>query len=284
MRVLEPDGTLNVERTGLGRGELRDVYHFLLVSSWPRLLALLVVAYVATNALFATAYLLAGDSIENARPGSFVDAFFFSVQTMATIGYGQMVPRTLSANVLVTVESAVGLLGLALVTGLVFAKFSHPTAHVLFSRVAVVGPRDGVPSLMLRIANTRGDHIVEAQARLVLARDETTAEGEAVRRFHDLVLVRAQTALFALSWTVVHPITETSPLAGVTPAALHAARAELIVTMTGYEETFAQTVHARHAYTMDEVVWDARFVDVMSEGPDGRRRVDYGRFHDVVPR
>ena len=184
-----------------------DLYHFLLRSTWLRLLVVLVVVSAGINALFALAYMATGDGIENARPGSFADAFFFSVQTLATIGYGKLVPRSLAANVLVALEALVGLLGLAMVTGLVFAKFSRPTARVLFSRMAVVSRRDGVPALMFRMANERGSGIVEAQVHVVLARNETTAEGEAVRRFYDLDLSRRQNALFALSWTVIHPIT-----------------------------------------------------------------------------
>ncbi len=281
-RLLERDGRLAAVASGIRTRYFDDLYHFLLVASWPRLLALLSLLYVLSNAAFAVAYLLGGDSLDGAQPGSFGDAFFFSVQTMATIGYGKIVPRTLFANVLVTIESLVGLLGLAMVTGLIFAKFSRPTARVLFSRVAVVSPRDGVPCLMFRVANQRGDLIVEARIHVVLARNEITAEGELIRRLSDLQLLREQHALFALSWTVIHPLTGTSPFAGATPASLAALEGEIIVSLTGLDETFSQTVHARHSYTADEIVWDARFVDILSRLPDGRRRVDYTHFHDVI--
>jgi inward rectifier potassium channel len=282
-RVVEPSGRINIVRTGLRNGFFGDLYHFLLVSSWPRLVILLATAYVAANALFAGAYLLEGHSLEHADAGSFSDAFFFSVQTMATIGYGYIIPRTLFANILVTVEALIGLLGLAVVTGLVFAKFSRPTARVLFSRVAVVTPRDGVPSLMFRMANQRGNQIVEARIHVVLALTETTAEGEIIRRLFDLEMARAQNALFALSWTAIHPITAGSPLHRATQASLAAEEAEVIVSLTGLDESFAQTVHARHSYTADEIIWGARFVDILSRMPDGRRMIDYTQFHDVVP-
>src|SRR5262249_23589165 len=162
-------------------------------------------------------YLLLGHAIANARPGSFSDAFFFSVQTMATIGYGQMAPATFAAHVLVSVEAFVGLVGFAMVTGITFSKFSRPTARILFSNVAVVTQRDGVPCLMFRMANERGTSIVEAQAHVVLTRSETTLEGEKVRRFYDLKLLRQQNILFALSWTALHPITQESPFSGETP-------------------------------------------------------------------
>jgi inward rectifier potassium channel len=265
------------------RAYLGDLYHFVLAASWVRLLTALVALYVGSNGVFAAAYLLGDHSIQNARPGSFADAFFFSVQTMATIGYGTMVPRTLYANVLVSIESLVGLLGLAMVTGLVFAKFSRPTARVLFSRVAVVSPRDGVPCLMFRLANQRGNQIVEALIHVVLALTETTAEGEVIRHLHDLHMSRAQNALFALTWTAVHPITEASPLFRATHESLAAKEAEVIVSLTGLDETLSQTVHARHSYVSDDILWGARFVDILSRLPDGRRYVDYTHFHDVIP-
>jgi len=239
--------------------------------------------YLTGNCMFALGYLAGGDGIENARHGSFSDAFFFSVQTMATIGYGKFAPRTLFAHILVTLETFVGLLGVAMTTGLTFAKFSRPTARVLFSRVAVVRPWNGIPSLMFRMANQRSNQIVEAHLHVVLARDETTAEGESIRRFHDLELTRRQNAIFALSWTAMHAITERSPLYGASSTSLAAAGAEIVVSLVGTDETFSQTVHARYSYVPDEIVWDARFVDIISQLPDGRRRIDYTRFHDVVP-
>ena len=235
------------------------------------------------NALFAFAYLAGGDGIENARPGSFIDAFFFSVQTMGTIGYGRLAPGTVWSNLLVTVEVITGVLGLAMVTGLVFAKFSRPTARVVFSQRAVVTPHDGVPSLMFRMANARGNRIVEARVRAVLARDETTAEGETMRRFHDLALVRDRNPLFALTWTAIHPITATSPLFGATPEGLAAMGAEVVASLVGIDETVSQTVHARHTYAAADLAWGARLRDILRRLPDGRRQVDYARFHDVEP-
>jgi inward rectifier potassium channel len=254
----------------------------LLTASWPCLVLIVATCYVAGNSLFALGYLLDRGGIDHARADSFRDAFFFSIQTMATIGYGHMVPHSLFANILVTFEALVGVLGFALMTGLVFAKFSRPSARVLFSRVAVITQWEGVPSLVFRMANERSDQIVEAQIHLVLARDELTPEGESFRRLHDLELIRRQHALFALTWTAVHPITARSPLAGVTPASLAAADTEIIVSLIGFDETFSQTVHVRHSYTVRDIVWGARFVDVLSRLPNGQRRIDYARFHDVV--
>lgn len=268
---------------GLRRQPGKDLYHYLLTASWGKLFVLVVIAYVTSNSLFASGYLLEGDVIENARPGSFLDAFFFSVQTMATIGYGKMAPLTTLANALVASEALVGMLGLAVVTGLVFAKFSRPTARVLFSRVAVVAPYDGVPSLMFRMANERASQIVEAQLHAVVLRDETTAEGEPVRRAHDLRLRRSRSAVFALTWTAIHPITPDSPLHGEDPASMLAKRADLVVSVTGFDESLSQSVHARHGYGPSDLVWGARFEDILGQLPDGRQAIDYRKFHDVVP-
>jgi inward rectifier potassium channel len=282
-RVLLPDGRINLVRTGGRSGPLRDLYLFLLVSSWPRLLALFAAGYLAANALFAGLYLLDPGDITGAHRDSFRDAFFFSVQTMSTIGYGAMSPGTTWADALVTMESLAGLLGLAMATGLIFAKFSRPRACVVFSRVAVVSNRDGAPCLMFRVANERANHIAEARVRVVLARDSLTAEGERLRRLEDLSLLRADHPLFAFSWTVVHPIDERSPLHGETASSLAASDAELVVSLVGFDESFAQTVHARRSYVASEIVWGARFVDILSRLPDGRRLVDYTHFHEVEP-
>jgi inward rectifier potassium channel len=260
-----------------------DLYYLLVDSSWPRLLGIIAGLFLIANALFALVYLAGGNDIENARPGSFADAFFFSVQTMGTIGYGRLAPATAWSNVLVTVEVITGVLGLAMVTGLVFAKFSRVTARVVFSRVAVVTRHDGVPSLMFRMANARGNQIVEAQVRAVLARDETTAEGNTMRRFHDLHLVRDRNPLFALTWTAIHPITTTSPLFGAKPEELASVGAQVVVSLVGIDETVSQTIHARHTYAAPEIIWGARLRDILLQLPDGRRQVDYARFHDTEP-
>ncbi len=268
---------------GLRRHPGGDLYHYLLTASWKKLLVLVALAYLGANAAFAGAYLALGNAIENARAGEFWDAFFFSVQTMATIGYGKMAPRTLGANALVAGEALVGMMGLAVVTGLVFAKFSRPTARVIFSRVAVVSPYDKVPSLMFRMANERANQIVEAQLHAVLVRNEQTAEGDTVRRVHDLALRRSRSALFALTWTAIHPVTPQSPLFGEDAESMAEKEADIIVSLTGYDETLAQTVHARHAYGPEQVVWGVRFRDILVRLPNGIRAIDYRRFHDVAP-
>jgi inward rectifier potassium channel len=168
-------------------------------------------------------------------------------------------------------------------TGLMFARFSRPTARVLFSRVAVIAPHNGLPCLMLRVANERRNQILEAQMRLSLLRDEITTEGHFIRRFYDLKLIRHQTQIFALSWIVMHVIDENSPLYGETPESLAEVNADIVATLMGIDETVSQTVHARRYYLTDEILWNMRFVDILVKKPDGRRLLDFTRFHEIEP-
>ena len=268
---------------GLRRALFGDLYHFALRIPWWSFLLGGLLFYAFANALFALCYLLQPAAIANARPGSFWDAFFFSVQTMATVGYGQMWPATLYANLVVTLETLVGLMLLALATGLVFARFSRPTARILFSRVAVIGPHNGRPTLSLRAANQRRNQILRAEVALALLRDEQTEEGVMIRRFYDLKLARHRTPVFAMTFTILHEIDPDSPLWGATAASLAAQNVELVVTATGIDETIAQQVHARTSYLHDEIRWNHRFVDVIGWTEEGRRAIDYRRFHDTVP-
>jgi inward rectifier potassium channel len=269
-------------RVGGKRGYLDDLYHYLLQARWSRVLVLVASTYLAINLVFACVYLAGGDAIAGAQRGSFGDAFFFSVQTFSTIGYGTMAPKTTYGSVVVTLEAFVGLVTVAMATGLMFAKFSRPTARILFSDKMVIGQRDGKPTLMLRIANERGNDVIEASFRVTVLKAETTAEGERMRRLHDLPLVRGDTPLFSLTFQGMHVIDEKSPLHEVTPELMEEGEMRFIVTVTGLDATFATTIHARHIYHANDVVFGARFVDVISNAPDGRLILDYGKFHDVV--
>ena len=282
MRFLSREGRSNLVLVGLRRHFYTDVYHSWLRAPWRVAFAAVTLVYLAVNCLFAVAYLWVG-GVENLDSSSFADAFFFSVQTIATIGYGHLVPISHAANALVTLESLIGLLGVALATGLLFAKFARPTARVLWSDVAVVAPFEGVPSLMFRVANQRGNQVVEAQIRVTLLISEETREGIPLRRNIDLRLIRSQSTVFALSWTVIHPLTADSPLVTHTRDQLQSGRAEIVASLTGLDDAFNQTIHSRHVWAMDEIAWNARFVDIIGALPDGRQGVDYRRFHDFVP-
>ena len=271
-----------VRRVGGGRVTRRDIYHLLLTMPWIWFFAVQAATYLLLNVPFAVLYWLAPGSVANARPGSLGDAFFFSIQTMATIGYGVMAPQTLYANILATAEALVGMAAFAVGAGLIFARFSRPTARVLFSRVAVVTPFNGVPTLMFRCANERRNQIFEAQVHVDFAREETSAEGLDLRRSYELGLARNRNPQFSLSWTVMHPIDPQSPLYGIDPDLLAGQEASIVVTLTGTDETLSQPVFARTSYRADEILWGRKFVDILSETETGETLVDYRRFHDTV--
>jgi inward rectifier potassium channel len=261
---------------------MRDAYHFFLRISWAAALGTIVALYLALNALFAVAYLVLG-GVENAHHHSFWDAFCFSVQTMGTIGYGSMYPTSAAANVVMIAESVTSLVVTALATGLVFAKFSRSTARVVFSRQAVIGPMNGVPTLMLRVGNERGNAILEASIRLVLTRTERLKEGTTFYRLVDLKLARDRSPAMARSWTVLHTIDETSPLHGATPETLKRDEVELLATLVGTDDTSLQPVHARHRYLDGEIEWGARHADILSEDDRGNLILDVRKFHLIVP-
>jgi inward rectifier potassium channel len=265
------------------QSRLRDIYHLLLTMPWWAFFTWMAVAFVSLNAVFAAIYLVDPNGIANARPGSFVDSFFFSVQTIGTLGYGVMAPRTLYANIVVTVETFIGVANIALSTGLIFARFSRPTARILFSRVAVITLFQGVPTLMFRAANQRGNQILEAEVSLSWSFSTATQEGNSMRRFQELRVAKSRSPLFALSWLVLHPIDSTSPLWQATPESLAASESEFVVVISGNDQSFAQRIFARHSYLAEEVVWNRAFVDILKFGRDGELVVDYTRFHDLEP-
>ena len=271
-----------IVRLGLHDSLTSDLYHRALTVKWRYFLLVAALIYIGINLVFAGLYWLQPGSISNAGRG-FVDAFFFSVQTIATIGYGSMAPATIYANLLVTAETLVGLSLLAIATGLVFARFARPTARVVFSRHAVVRLRNGTPTLMFRMANQRRNQILQAEVAMTLVRDEITAEGEAMRRFHDLRLARARSPVFFMSFTAMHEIDATSPLHGETAESLAARDGELVVSLTGIDETVAQPVHARWSYRAEDIRWNHRLADMLGFTEDGRRAMDFARFHDTEP-
>ncbi len=280
-RVFDPE-TRTSELLGRPRASIRDAYHLLLAAPWWADLAVIAGLFLAVNLVFAVLYVVVG-GVARARPGSFADAFFCSVQTLATIGYGEMHPVTPGANLLMTVEAVLGVIVTALTTGLVFAKFSVVRPRMAFARVAVVTPLEGVPTLMIRVANERGNYIADAAVRLVLLRTERSAEGSVLYRMRDLAPVRERSPAFARGWVVMHAIDASSPLQGETPASLRASDAEVLITLVGVDGTTGQFVHARHSYLDEEILFGRRYVDQVSELPDGRIRIDLRRFHDVEP-
>lgn len=281
--LMNPDGTFNMRIVGRPRGGLGDLYHALMRAPWRHLLAAVVAVYVLANTAFALIYMAISDQITNLPPWEFWPAFFFSVQTLATIGYGVMAPAGLTANLVVTAEALVGLLGVAMVSGLMFARFSRPTARVVFSKVAVIAPFNGQRCLMFRVANSRANQITDAVVNITLTRDEKTTEGHHSRRMFDLRLLRNRSPMFALSWTVYHPIDAESPLFGLLEEDLSRGTPILMVTLNGVDDTFAQTVYARHAYSWRDIRWQHRFEDMIEVHEDGERYMHFHRIHDAKP-
>jgi inward rectifier potassium channel len=284
-RLLNRDGSFNVVREGLSFFASLSPYHFLLTVSWPRFLALVAGFYMAANVVFGLAYFACGpgalSGLDAVTPGQRLAAsFFFSVQTFATIGYGQIAPSGLAANLLVTLESLVGLLGFALATGILFARFSRPTAHILFSESAVIAPYRGITAFEFRIANGRSNQILELVAEVLLSR----FRDDGGREFLPLKLERDRVTFLPLSWTIVHPIDAASPLYGLTEEDLAETGAEFLILLEGVDETFSQAVQARSSYRASEVVWGAKFANIFNPPtPDGVLSIDVGRLHQIEP-
>jgi inward rectifier potassium channel len=284
IRVRQPDLSSREFIThGLPRGLWHDTYHFFMTVGWPQLFAAFAGFFVTFNLLFGLVYGLQPGDVANLNPRGYWGLFFFSVETFATVGYGDMHPQTVFAHGIATLENFVGLTSLALITGMTFARFSRPTARFLFARYAVIRPIDGKLTLMLRCANARQNIVMEAQAQLRMIRDETTAEGYPIRRIHDLALQRSQHPIFLFGWTLLHVIDAASPLRDANTQALRKARAFLLLTISGTDETTGQTIMARARYEPDRLRWNHSFVDILSTDENGVDHFDYRRFHDVEP-
>jgi len=281
-RLLNRDGSFNVRRNNLGPFHPYNVYHTLVSLPVPSVVLLMVAGYFATNLLFATLYWLAGpDAIAGAAASPlarFEDCVFFSVQTLATIGYGKLVPNTRAANVLVAIEALVGLLGFAILSALLFARFARPTAKIRFSSHAVIAPYQSGWALMFRLVNLRNHDLTDVHAVVSFAR-WVEENGARRRRFDQLALERDFIIFMPLHWVVVHPITDTSPLRGLTAESLAGADPEVVCLITADDETFAQTVHAKSSYDKTDIVWGARFRDMYLPEAD-RVTIDLGRLND----
>ena len=285
-RLMNRDGSYNVVREGLPPLASLNLYHYLLTVSWPRFLAMASAAYLLVNALFASLYVAAGDGAlggigVQGVGDRYLAAFFFSVHTFATIGYGSITPVSLAANVIVTVESLVGLLGFAVGTGVVFSRFSRPTARIVFSRRAIIAPYRGITAFEFRLVNGRSSQIIEMHARLTMNR--LKPDGSGAREFFELELEREHVPLLPMSWTIVHPIDERSPLYGVTEEQMRASDAEFFILLTGVDETFAQQVHARRSYKPEELEWGARFTSIMRTTESGTVAIDVSRIDERTP-
>ena len=287
-RLLNRDGTFNVVRGGLNPLSSLSLYHWLLRISWPQFLAFVTGTYIALNGVFAVAFLLYGPDALQSPSGSFgtqpfYRAFFFSVDTFATIGYGNIIPVGVAANTLVTVEALLNIVGVALATGVIFARFSRPSASIIYSRNAVVAPYRGKTALEFRIANARSSQLIEVQVQAILTKIERV-DGTTLRKFYELPLERHRVVFFPLSWTVVHPIDPSSPLWGLNHTDLVIAEAELLVLLIGTDETVSQSVHSRSSYQADEIIWGAKFANMFIRSEtEGILGMNLSRIHNIEP-
>ncbi len=261
-----------------------DVYHYMLAISWRRLLVVFFAVYIGTNALFGFLFWLGGNDVSNARPGSYADDFWFSVQTYATIGYGGMAPVTTYAHVLVTLEAFVGMMALALGTGIVFAKFSRPRARIAFSEKLCVHLRNGRPVLEFRLANQRRGSLSDATMKFSVIRDEVTAEGQPMRRGWPLELERAHMPVLSLAWNCIHVLDDKSPLYGLCPGDAMERISGFIAILAAHDDTMGETVHARQYYAAEDVLHNMRFVDMIDpKSEPGIISIDHALLNDVSP-
>jgi inward rectifier potassium channel len=249
---------------------------------WAGVLLSIAILFLIANAVFTVLYTLSG-GISGARDGSLRDAFFFSVQTIGTVGYGSMYPTSTAANLLVTAEAITGVILTALATGIVFARFSQTTSQLAFTSKVCIGPMDGVPTVMLRVGNDRQSTIFEAMIRVIMTRTIVTKEAVTFYRMVDLPLTRERSIALSRSWTVMHVIDEKSPLFGMTPESCVREEVEITASVVGTDDTSLQPVHTRRRYETKDIVWGARPADVLSELADGRIALDVRKFDEVVP-
>jgi len=279
--------TLSAGRTvvthGLRKQVLIDLYHYFMTVRWPTVFLTFAGAFGGFNVFFALLYAAAPESVANLSPPGFWGCFFFSVETLATVGYGDMHPVTPYGHVVASVEIFIGMMSIALMTGVIFARFSRPRARFLFARYGVVRPIDGRTTLMFRAANARQNIVMEATARLRLMRDVVTSEGYRIRRIEDLELVRSEHPIFLLGWNLMHVINAASPLAGQSAQTLEQSRAVFLLTLGGTDETTGQTLMARHDYPCHLVRWNHSFHDTLHTDEEGVEHLDYAQFHAIHP-
>jgi inward rectifier potassium channel len=272
-------GQLEFLKLNADRRDLRDTYHWMLGLSWPQFAALILSIYLAVNLVFSIVYYVGRPCIAGAD--TFADGFFFSIETLATVGYGHLYPESLYGHIVATVEIMIGMFGMAVITGLIFVRFSRPTARLVFSNTLVVGPFDGQPALMLRVANLRHHAMAEAEFRVMFVRDELVKEGEVMRRFYALPLQFDRLITFPVALTIRHIIDERSPLHGLTAADLEQCDARVLASIVCIDTVIPAPVQSQRDYTWKDIRFGHRFVEIYTDLDDHRMAVDYGRLHDT---
>lgn len=276
-------GGREVITEGLHLNFWADISHRCMTASWPAFIGGAALVFLAFNAVFALFYWIGGQPISNVPGGAYIDYLYFSIETLSTAGYGDMHPQTHYGHFIATVELFTGIFSMSLMTGLIFARFSRPSARLLFADNPVISDHEGQPTLMIRLANERHNIISNANARLWLFRNIVSKEGQSFRRFYELPLARNESPALALSWTLFHIIDEASPLYGLNADDLESIKVSLVMVVSGYDVIAAQTVHARKSYDYPDIRFGHRYAEILGTADDGRLRVDYGRFHDTLP-
>ncbi len=282
-RVINKDGTFNVEKKGISFS-FRDAYQYLINITWPKFFVLILLLYFLTNLIFATLYFINGsDYLVEIRNGSnadtFFNAFFFSVQTLTTVGYGKIAPVGLYSNIIASIEAMTGLMSFALITGLLYGRFSRPSTRILYSEKAIISPYKDINALMFKVANQRRNNLMELEARMLLVLINK-ADNNFNRQYFNLKLERTSVYFFPLTWTIVHPIDDDSPFKGMKIENLKAMSAEILILIKGFDDTFSQTVHSRYSYTMDEIVWGAKFTPSFHIENNGEIIFDLNNVHN----
>jgi inward rectifier potassium channel len=280
-RIRVRSGQFEFVKLNAEKFDWRDTYHLILTLSWPGFAGLIFGIYLLINLVFAALYILGPHAIAEMSPGSFCDAFFFSVETLATVGYGHMYPESFYGHLIAMLEIMVGMFGLAVITGLIFVRFSRPTARIHFSKVAVIAPFDGVPHLMIRVANLRHQAMVEPEFRMMVFRNVITAEGDEVRRFRSLKLEFDHLIAFPAVLTVRHRIDEASPLFGMTPKDLQQQDIRIAASIVGVDTVIVAPVQSFGDYNYDQIKWSRRFVEIYDQNEEGEWTVDYARIDEI---
>ncbi|WP_245334779.1 ion channel [Bradyrhizobium mercantei] len=275
-------GNREVVTEGLELSFWADISHRCMTASWPGFIGGAALVFIGFNAIFALFYWLGDHPIANVPDGQYIDYLYFSIETLSTAGYGDMHPQTHYGHFIATIELFTGIFSMSLMTGLIFARFSRPSARLLFADNPVISNHDDQPTLMIRLANERHNIIANATARLWLFKNDLSKEGMSYRRFFELPLVRSESPALALSWTVFHVIDQDSPLHGLDAADLEAINAGLGLIVSGYDDVAAQTVHARKSYEHSDIRFGHRYAEILRATDDGRLRIDYSRFHETI--
>jgi inward rectifier potassium channel len=276
-------GSYEFRKKGVSRFDLRDPYHLAVALTWPQFLASLLVLYLSVNVVFAALYWLVPGSVGNARPNSFADVFFFSIETLGTVGYGEMFPATAYGHAVAAIEIICGLAFTAVLTGLTFVRFSRPRAKLVFAANPVVTTHNGKPTLMVRIGNGRVGVLAEAEAKLNVFFVDTATESTPFRRAQELRLERSRIPLFTNSWTLMHVLDERSPLHGYDATRAIETDARVFVTIKARDPTLATEVHDARYYAPQDIRFGMRYADIVSTAADGALVADLKRIGELEP-